>query len=50
VVILAVPNVQYPTVSAPGATVSTPGSAPGYTVLTYSATNPTTPGSYTFTA
>jgi len=41
VVILAVPTPNYPG-SAPGAAVSTPPSAPGKTVLTY-----TNPGSYT---
>jgi hypothetical protein len=35
VVLLAVPNAQYPGVSAPGATVTTPPAAPGKTVLTY---------------
>ena len=50
VVIIAVPNAVYPTVSAPGATISTPGSAPGRTVLTYSAASPTSPGNYTFTS
>ena len=35
VVLLAVPNAQYPGVSAPGATVTTPPAAPGRTVLTY---------------
>lgn len=49
VVILAVPTPQYPG-SAPGATVSTPPSAPGYTVLTYTAPNPATPGTFTYTA
>jgi hypothetical protein len=38
-VILVIPNAIYPTVSAPGASVSTPPNAPGRTVLTY-----TTPG------
>jgi hypothetical protein len=42
VVIIAVPNAQYPTVSAPGAAVSTPPAAPGMTVLTY-----TSSGTYT---
>ena len=50
VIILAVPNVAYPTVSAPGATVSTPPNAPGMTVLTYATPGPSTPGSFTFTA
>jgi hypothetical protein len=36
--------------SAPGATVTTPPAAPGYTILTYTAPSPTTPGSFTFTA
>jgi hypothetical protein len=36
--------------SAPGAAVSTPPAAPGYTVLTYTTPSPTTPGSFTFTA
>jgi hypothetical protein len=34
-IMIAVPNAAYPTVSAPGAAVSTPGSAPGLTVLTW---------------
>jgi hypothetical protein len=41
VVILAVATPVYPG-SAPGAAVSTPPAAPGYTVLTY-----TNPGTYT---
>jgi len=49
-VILAVPNDRYPTISAPGAAVSTPGSAPGKTVLTYTAASPLTPSTFTFTA
>ena len=49
VVIIAVPNAKYPG-SAPGAIVSTPPSAPGMTVLTYTTPNPTTPGSFTYTA
>jgi hypothetical protein len=49
-VIIAVPTARYPTVSAPGAAVSTPGSAPGYTILTYTAANPTTPSTFTYTA
>lgn len=36
-VILVIPTPAYPTVLAPGATVSTPACAPGRTVLTYSA-------------
>ena len=35
VVLLAVPNAQYPGVSASGATVTTPPAAPGKTILTY---------------
>jgi hypothetical protein len=34
VVILAIPTPRYPG-SAPGATITTPPAAPGYTVLTY---------------
>jgi hypothetical protein len=48
-VILAVPTAAYPG-SAPGAAVSTPPSAPGMTVLTYTTPSPTTPGSFTYTA
>jgi hypothetical protein len=36
---IAVPNAVYPTVSAPGAAVSTPGSAPGLTVLTWTSSS-----------
>jgi hypothetical protein len=36
-------------VSAPGAAVSTPASAPGSTVLTYTAANPLSPSTFTFT-
>jgi hypothetical protein len=49
VVILAVPTPNYPGV-APGAAVSNPPAAPGRTVLTYTTPNPTTPGTFTFTA
>jgi hypothetical protein len=49
-VILAIPNAAYPTVSAPGAAVSTPASAPGMTVLTYTTPSPTSPSTFTFTA
>jgi hypothetical protein len=42
--------VAYPTVSAPGAAVSTPANAPGMTVLTYTAPTPGTPATFTFTA
>jgi len=48
-VILAVPNIAYPTIVAPGAAVSTPPAAPGYTVLTYTAPTPGTPATFTFT-
>ena len=47
VVILAVPNFAYTTITAPGATISTPGAAPGMTVLTYTAPTPGTPSSFT---
>jgi len=47
-VILAVPNAAYPYVLAPGADVTTPPAAPGYTVLTYTASNPSSPSTYTF--
>jgi hypothetical protein len=30
-----VPNARYPSVVAPGATVTTPACAPGFTLLTY---------------
>jgi hypothetical protein len=43
------PTPKYPG-SAPGATVTTPPAAPGYTVLTYTTPSPTTPGSFVFTA
>jgi hypothetical protein len=36
---IAVPNAAYPTVSAPGAAVSNPGSAPGLTVLTWTSSS-----------
>jgi len=49
VVILAIPTAAYPAVSAPGAAVSTPASAPGSTVLTYTAANPLSPSTFTFT-
>ena len=49
-VILAVPNARYPSVIAPGAAVSNPPAAPGYTVLTYTTPTPTTPATYIFTA
>jgi hypothetical protein len=49
-VILAVPNAAYPTVVAPGAAVTTPPSAPGQTVLTYTTPNPATPATFTYTA
>lgn len=51
VVILAVPTPNYPG-SAPGATVTTPPAAPGYTVLTYIGGSPPTPapGTYIYTA
>ena len=48
-VILAIPTPNYPG-SAPGAIVTTPPAAPGYTVLTYNTPSPTTPGSFTYTA
>ena len=38
-IMIAVPNAAYPTVSAPGAAVSTPGSAPGLTVLTWTSSS-----------
>ena len=49
-IIITVPNAVYPSVSAPGAAVSTPGSAPGYTVLTYTAASLLTPSTFTYTA
>ena len=49
-VIIAVPNAAYPTVSAPGAAVSTPPAAPGMTVLRYTAASPATPSTFTFTS
>jgi len=55
VVILVVPTPVYPTVLAPGAAVSTPASAPGKTVLTYTGPDFTAPicaaqSTYTFIA
>jgi len=44
-----VPNIAYPTIVAPGAAVSTPPAAPGYTVLTYTTPTPGTPATFTFT-
>jgi hypothetical protein len=49
-VIIAVPTPVYPTISAPGAAVSTPPAAPGLTVLTYTTPTPTTPATYTLKA
>ena len=49
VVILAVPNAEYPTVIAPGAVVTTPPAAPGYTILTYNTPAPTPAAQATFT-
>lgn len=49
VVILAVPNAAAPSFLNTGATVSTPGSAPGQTVFTYTASaTGNTAGSFTF--
>jgi hypothetical protein len=45
VVIIAVPTPAYYPTMAPGAIVSNPGSAPGYTVLTFLTLGP---GSITF--
>ena len=50
VVILAVPTPNYPSVSAPGAVVTTPPAAPGYTVLTWNAPSVAVSSIYTFTA
>jgi hypothetical protein len=50
VVILAVPTPVYPSVVATGAAVSTPPSAPGLTVLTYTSPSRTVPATFTFTA
>ena len=47
-VILAIPSGSYPYVTAAGAVVSNPPAAPGRTVLTYTAPNPSTPATYTF--
>jgi hypothetical protein len=53
-VIIVVPNAAYPTVSAPGAAVTTPPAAPGMTVLTWNGpaagAGTTTNTSYTFIA
>jgi hypothetical protein len=46
-VILAIPTPAYPTVTAPGAGITTPANAPGYTVLTYTSPARTTPGTFT---
>jgi len=48
VVILVMPSPSYPGI-APGAIVTTPAAAPGFTVLTYNTPSPVTPGSFTFT-
>jgi hypothetical protein len=51
VIKLAIPNAVYPTVSAPGASVSTPPAAPGLTVLTYIVPgSPLAPQQFTFIA
>jgi hypothetical protein len=50
VVIIAVPNAAYPTVSAPGAAITTPANAPGMTVLTYTTATPTSPQTFTYTS
>jgi hypothetical protein len=44
-----VPTPNYPG-TATGAVVTTPPSAPGMTVLTYTAASPTTPSTFTYTA
>jgi hypothetical protein len=49
VVVIAIPTAVYPTVSAPGAVVTTSPLAPGFTVLTYN-TPASANTSYTFTA
>jgi len=49
-VALAIPTPFYPGVVAPGAAVSTPANAPGYTVLTYTTPGPTVTSPFTFTA
>ena len=49
VVILAIPTPVFPG-TATGAAISTPGSAPGMTVLTYTSPARTTPGTFTYTA
>jgi hypothetical protein len=49
VVILAVPNAATPSFLNTGATISNPGSAPGKTVFTYTASaTGNTAGSFTF--
>jgi len=48
VVILVMPSPSYPGI-APGAIVTTPAAAPGFTVLTYNTPSPVAPGSFTFT-
>jgi hypothetical protein len=50
VIKFAIPNAAYPTVSAPGATVTNPPAAPGQTVLTYTAASPLTPSTFTYIA
>jgi hypothetical protein len=49
-VIIGVPTAKFPTVVAPGATSSTPASAPGYTILRWTTPVPSTPSTFTFTA
>jgi hypothetical protein len=49
-VIIAVPTPAYPG-SAPGATVTTaPPSFPGVTLISYTAPNPLSPATFTYTA
>jgi hypothetical protein len=50
VIILMIPTAAYPSVTAPGATVTTPPAAPGNTLLTYTTSSLTVPATYTFIA
>jgi hypothetical protein len=49
IVVLGIPNVIYPRVSAPGGFVTTPPGAPGMTVLTFTSPGLTTNGTFTLT-
>jgi hypothetical protein len=46
-VIFAVPTPNFPAITAPGATISTPPAAPGFTLITYKTSCGTTPQAFT---